>query len=89
MTNSEKKKFLDEFSKRAYVTTFCAGVFCIVAFWIAVFLGRAPSESTLKMGIDLTVYPFFGYITYQLGLKSSLNRYGLFVKDGVTRKIGS
>ncbi|MEA4869888.1 MAG: hypothetical protein VB062_04540 [Christensenella sp.] len=82
------KKFLNEFSKLACVCMFFSGILCLVGYWVAIFIGRKPDSQVVKWAIDLLIVPFFGYIAYQLGMKSSLNKNGLYVaKDGTIKKI--
>lgn len=82
------KKFLDEFSKVACVTMFFSGIFCLIGYWVAIFIGREPDSQVVKWAMDLLIVPFFGYITYQLGMKNSLNKNGLCIsKDGKVTKI--
>jgi hypothetical protein len=49
--------------------------------------GKEPDSQIVKWAIDLMVVPYFGYITYQLGLKNSLNKYGLYVQDKIVKKL--
>lgn len=82
------KKFLNEFSKIALVTTFSVGIFCVLGYFIGMFIGREMDSQTVKWGMDLIIVPFFGYITYQLGMKNSLNKNGLYIADdGKVKKI--
>lgn len=81
-------KFLNEFSKRAFVAIFCVGMFIVLAFFVTKWLGREIGDDVLKLGVDTMTTPFFGYITYQLGLKNSLNKNGYRIgKDGNVTKI--
>lgn len=80
------KKFLNEFSKFAYVTMFCTGIICVLMYYVALLCGKEPDSQIVKWAIDLMVVPYFGYITYQLGLKNSLNKYGLYVDDKTVKK---
>lgn len=82
------KKFLNEFSKVAYVVIFFSGVLCVVGYWVAIFIGREPDSQVVKWGMDLIIVPYFGYIAYQLGLKNSLNKNGLYIaEDGKVKKV--
>lgn len=82
------KKFLNEFSKAAYVTIFCSGIFCIVMYFVALLCGKEPDSQIVKWAIDLLIVPYFAYIAYQLGLKTSLNKNGLYInKSGDVKKV--
>lgn len=81
------KKFLDEFSKVACVTMFFSGIFCIVMYFVAILCGKEPDSQIVKWAMDLLIVPFFGYITYQLGMKNSLNKHGLYIDGGKVKKI--
>ena len=81
------KKFLNEFSKFAYVTMFCTGIICVLMYYVALLCGKEPDSQIVKWAIDLMVIPYFGYITYQLGLKNSLNKNGLFIDGDKVRKL--
>lgn len=75
------KHFLNEFSKVACVTMFFSGVFCIVMYYVALLCGKEPDSQIVKWAIDSMIVPFFGYITYQLGMKNSLNKNGLYITE--------
>lgn len=82
------KKFLNEFSKVACVTMFFSGIFCIVMYYVALLCGKEPDSQIVKWAMDLLIVPFFGYITYQLGMKNSLNKNGLYIaEDGKVKKV--
>ena len=81
------KKFLNEFSKFAYVTMFCTGIICVLMYYVVLLCGKEPDSQIVKWAIDLMVVPYFGYITYQLGLKNSLNKNGLFIDGDKVRKL--
>lgn len=85
--DTEMKKFLNEFSKFAYVTMFCTGIICVLMYYVALLCGKEPDSQIVKWAIDLMVVPYFGYITYQLGLKNSLNKNGLFLDGDKVRKL--
>ena len=82
------KNFLNEFSKVACVTMFFSGIFCIVMYYVAMLCGKEPDSQIVKWAMDLLIVPFFGYITYQLGMKNSLNKNGLYIaEDGKVKKV--
>ena len=64
------------------------GIFvCIVMYYVALLCGKEPDSQIVKWAMDLLIVPFFGYITYQLGMKNSLNKHGLYIDGGKVKKI--
>lgn len=82
-----KKTFLGEFSKVALIAIFLVGVYTIFEYYECVKLGYEVDSAVAVAGITEIVVPFLGYCAYQLGMKNSLNKNGLAIKNNQVYRI--
>jgi uncharacterized membrane protein (DUF485 family) len=71
-----------EFSKKLTIFLVFFGVVCVIASYVLSFLGLHSNETVTIALITEVVAVQMGYLTYQYGLKSSRDKYGID-KDGV------